>query len=35
MCAVWIDLEDPTRAELAAATPADLHPRAIELLKPR
>jgi magnesium transporter len=32
MCAVWIDLLDPTREELAAATPADLHPRAIELL---
>jgi magnesium transporter len=32
MCAVWIDLLDPTREELEAATPADLHPRAIELL---
>jgi magnesium transporter len=32
MCAVWIDLEDPTREELKAATPADLHPRAVELL---
>jgi magnesium transporter len=32
MCAVWIDLLDPTREELQAATPADLHPRAIELL---
>jgi magnesium transporter len=32
MCAVWIDLLDPTRAELQAATPADLHPRAVELL---
>jgi magnesium transporter len=32
MCAVWIDLLDPTRSELAAATPADLHPRAVELL---
>jgi magnesium transporter len=32
MCAVWIDLLDPTRDELAAAAPADLHPRAIELL---
>jgi magnesium transporter len=32
VCAVWIDLLDPTRAELAEATPADLHPRAIELL---
>jgi magnesium transporter len=32
MCAVWIDLEDPTREELVAATPADLHPRAVELL---
>jgi magnesium transporter len=32
MCAVWIDLLDPSRDELAAATPANLHPRAIELL---
>jgi magnesium transporter len=32
MCAVWIDLLDPSRDELAAATPADLHPRAVELL---
>jgi magnesium transporter len=32
MCAVWIDLEDPTREELKAAMPADLHPRAAELL---
>ncbi|MDX6525576.1 MAG: hypothetical protein QOI43_1087, partial [Gaiellales bacterium] len=32
MCAVWIDLLDPTRKELQDATPADLHPRAIELL---
>jgi magnesium transporter len=32
MCAVWIDLLDPSREELQAATPADLHPRAIELL---
>jgi magnesium transporter len=32
MCAVWIDLLDPTRDELAEATPADLHPRALELL---
>jgi magnesium transporter len=32
MCAVWIDLLDPTREEVAAATPADLHPRAIQLL---
>jgi magnesium transporter len=32
MCAIWIDLVDPTRAELEQATPADLHPRAIELL---
>jgi magnesium transporter len=32
MCAVWIDLLDPTRDELQAATPADLHPRAVELL---
>jgi magnesium transporter len=32
MCAVWIDLLDPTREDLQAATPADLHPRAIELL---
>jgi magnesium transporter len=33
MCAIWIDLVDPTRAELEKATPADLHPRAIELLQ--
>jgi magnesium transporter len=33
MCAIWIDLVDPTRAELQKATPADLHPRAIELLQ--
>jgi magnesium transporter len=33
MCAVWIDLLDPSREELQAATPADLHPRAIELLQ--
>jgi magnesium transporter len=32
MCAVWIDLLDPTPEELQAATPADLHHRAIELL---
>jgi magnesium transporter len=32
MCAIWIDLLDPTPTELAAATPADLHPRAVELL---
>ena len=32
MCAVWIDLLDPSRQELKEATPADLHPRAIELL---
>jgi magnesium transporter len=33
MCAIWIDLVDPSRAELQKATPADLHPRAIELLQ--
>jgi magnesium transporter len=33
MCAVWIDLVDPTRAELEKAAPADLHPRALELLE--
>jgi magnesium transporter len=33
MCAIWIDLVDPTRAELEQATPADLHPRASELLQ--
>jgi magnesium transporter len=33
MCAVWIDLLDPSREELEEATPADLHPRAIELLQ--
>jgi magnesium transporter len=32
MCAVWIDLHDPTPEEVEQATPADLHPRAIELL---
>jgi magnesium transporter len=33
MCAIWIDLVDPSRADLQKATPADLHPRAIELLQ--
>jgi magnesium transporter len=33
VCAIWIDLVDPTRAELQKATPADLHHRAIELLQ--
>ncbi|HEY3613485.1 MAG TPA: magnesium transporter CorA family protein [Gaiellales bacterium] len=33
MCAVWIDLEDPTRLQLEKAAPADLHPRALELLE--
>ena len=28
----WVDLLDPTRDELAAAAPADLHPRALEEL---
>jgi magnesium transporter len=32
MCAVWIDLLDPTREDLQAVTPTSLHPRAIELL---
>ena len=28
----WIDLLDPSREELLAASPVDLHPRALDLL---
>jgi magnesium transporter len=33
MCAVWIDLLDPSPEEIEKATPADLHPRASDLLQ--
>jgi magnesium transporter len=33
MCAIWIDLLDPTRLELEKSVPADLHPRALEILE--